>query len=75
MGLAVLPPTQFSELATLRPELMTSTPLWYYVLKEAAVVEDGRHLYVTSGVGTSRWPIRLRRPPEVVVLRLRSAAG
>jgi hypothetical protein len=37
------------------------------------VVEDGRHLYVTSGIGTSRWPIRLRRPPEVVVLRLLSA--
>ena len=35
------------------------------------VVEGGRHLYVTSGIGTSRWPIRLRRPPELVVLRLR----
>lgn len=34
------------------------------------VVEDGRHLFVTSGIGTSRWPIRLGRPPEVVVLRL-----
>jgi predicted MPP superfamily phosphohydrolase len=37
------------------------------------VVEHGRHLFVTSGVGTSRWPIRLRRPPEVVLLRLRAA--
>lgn len=37
------------------------------------VVEDGRHLFVTSGVGTSSWPIRLRRPPELVVLRLRPA--
>ena len=36
-------------------------------------VEGGRHLYVTSGVGTSRWPIRLRRPPEIVVLTLRAA--
>jgi predicted MPP superfamily phosphohydrolase len=36
------------------------------------VVENGRHLYVTSGVGTSRWPIRLRRPPEIVVLTLRA---
>lgn len=35
------------------------------------VVEDGRHLFVTSGVGTSRWPVRLRRPPEAVILRLR----
>ena len=39
------------------------------------IVEDGRHLYVTSGIGTSRWPIRLRRPPEIVVLELRAAAG
>lgn len=35
------------------------------------VVEGGRHLFVTSGIGTSRWPVRLRRPPEVVILRLR----
>jgi len=34
------------------------------------VVEGGRHLFVTSGVGTSRLPIRLGRPPEIVVLRL-----
>lgn len=38
------------------------------------VVEDGRHLFVTSGIGTSRWPVRLRRPPEIVVLCLRTAA-
>jgi predicted MPP superfamily phosphohydrolase len=38
------------------------------------VVERDRHLFVTSGVGTSRWPIRLRRPPEVVVLTLRPAS-
>jgi predicted MPP superfamily phosphohydrolase len=36
------------------------------------VVEDGRHLYVTAGVGTSGWPVRLLAPPEVVVLRLRA---
>lgn len=36
------------------------------------VVEDGRHLFVSSGIGTSRWPIRLRRPPEIVVLTLRA---
>jgi predicted MPP superfamily phosphohydrolase len=38
------------------------------------VVEGGRHLYVTSGIGTSGWPLRLRRPPEVVVLELRAGA-
>jgi uncharacterized protein len=36
------------------------------------VEEDGRHLYVSSGVGTSGIPVRLLRPPEVVILRLRA---
>jgi predicted MPP superfamily phosphohydrolase len=35
------------------------------------VVEGGRHLYVTSGVGTSNHPVRFARPPEIVVLTLR----
>ena len=30
-----------------------------------------RHLYVSSGVGTSGLPVRFRRPPEVVILTLR----
>jgi len=38
------------------------------------VVEDGRHLYVTSGVGTSTHPVRFGRAPEVVVLTLRGDA-
>jgi uncharacterized protein len=37
------------------------------------VVEDGRHLYVSSGLGTSGLPLRLLAPPEVVVLELRPA--
>ena len=37
------------------------------------VVEDGRHLFVTPGVGTSILPIRFRVPPEVSLLRLRSS--
>jgi uncharacterized protein len=37
------------------------------------VVEDGRHLYVTSGLGTSGLPLRLLAPPEVVVLTLRAS--
>jgi predicted MPP superfamily phosphohydrolase len=36
------------------------------------VVEDGRHLWVSSGVGTSGLPVRLLRPPEVVILTLRA---
>jgi uncharacterized protein len=35
------------------------------------VVEEGRHLYVTSGLGTSGLPLRLLRPPEIVILELR----
>jgi uncharacterized protein len=37
------------------------------------VVEHGRHLYVSTGLGTARVPLRLRRPPEVPVLRLTHA--
>jgi uncharacterized protein len=37
------------------------------------VVEDDRHLFVSSGVGTSGLPLRLLAPPEVVVLELVSA--
>ncbi len=39
------------------------------------VVEGGRDLYVTSGVGTSALPVRLGVPPEVVVLTLRTRSG
>jgi predicted MPP superfamily phosphohydrolase len=39
------------------------------------VVENGRHLFVTSGVGTSIFPIRFLVPPEVALLRLVSGAG
>ena len=37
------------------------------------VVERGRHLYVSAGLGTAGLPLRLRRPPEVPVLRLMHA--
>jgi predicted MPP superfamily phosphohydrolase len=32
------------------------------------VVEDGRHLYVTSGLGTSTLPLRIGVPPEYAVI-------
>jgi predicted MPP superfamily phosphohydrolase len=41
--------------------------------KAGHVEEGGRHLYVTAGVGTAGYPVRLLAPPEIVVLRLRSA--
>jgi predicted MPP superfamily phosphohydrolase len=34
------------------------------------VVEDGRHLFVTTGIGTSIVPIRIGVPPEIVVLTI-----
>ena len=34
------------------------------------VVEGDRHLFVSAGVGTSRFPVRFLAPPEVVVLTL-----
>jgi predicted MPP superfamily phosphohydrolase len=37
------------------------------------VVERGRHLYVSSGLGTAGLPLRLRRPPELPMLRLTAA--
>ena len=35
-----------------------------------SVIEDGRHLFVTSGVGTSILPVRFLVPPEVVLATL-----
>lgn len=35
------------------------------------IVERGRHLFVSAGIGTSRLPVRFLAPPEIVVLRLK----
>jgi predicted MPP superfamily phosphohydrolase len=35
------------------------------------VVENGRHMFVTTGVGTSIFPVRFGVPPELVILTLR----
>jgi predicted MPP superfamily phosphohydrolase len=40
--------------------------------KAGHIVEQGRHLFVSRGIGTSRWPIRLRSRAEVPVLGLRA---
>jgi uncharacterized protein len=37
------------------------------------IVEHGRHLLVSSGLGTSGLPIRLLAPPEVLILTLRNS--
>lgn len=35
------------------------------------VVEDGKHLFVTPGIGTSIFPVRFGVPPEITILVLR----
>ena len=39
------------------------------------VEEDGRHLFVSPGVGSAGLPIRFRAPPEVTILTLRRASA
>ena len=39
------------------------------------IVENGRHLFVSSGVGTSIIPVRFLVPPEVSVVRLRAGGS
>ena len=39
------------------------------------VVEDGRHLFVTPGVGTSILPVRFLVPPEVSIVKLSPPGG
>ncbi|MBA2339268.1 MAG: metallophosphoesterase [Pyrinomonadaceae bacterium] len=36
------------------------------------ITENGRHLFVTNGIGTSIIPVRFRVPPEIVVLTLQT---
>ncbi len=40
--------------------------------KQGHVVEGGRHLFVTQGVGETGLPIRVRAPAEVPILRLQA---
>lgn len=37
------------------------------------VVENGKHLFVTSGIGMSVFPVRFRVPPEISVVNVRAA--
>ena len=36
------------------------------------IVEEGRQLYVTSGIGTSGLPIRIGIPPEIALIEIMS---
>jgi predicted MPP superfamily phosphohydrolase len=36
------------------------------------IVEDGRHMFVGTGLGTSILPVRFRVPPEISILTIRS---
>ncbi|HMA15210.1 MAG TPA: hypothetical protein VKP12_10525, partial [Kiloniellaceae bacterium] len=38
------------------------------------IVEHGRHLFVSSGIGTAVLPVRFLTPPELVVITLTPAA-
>ena len=44
MGIPPLNDTELAELQTIRPEFVQSTPLFYYILKEAQLREDGLRL-------------------------------
>ena len=39
------------------------------------IVEGGRHLFVSSGIGTSILPVRFRVPPEISVVTIRAGRG
>lgn len=36
------------------------------------IVEEGKHLFVTSGLGTSIIPVRFRVPPEIALVEIRT---
>jgi predicted MPP superfamily phosphohydrolase len=39
------------------------------------IVERGRHLFVSTGIGTSDIPVRFGVPPAIFVLTLRGGSG
>jgi hypothetical protein len=49
MGVDSLTPDHFDELKPFKLNLRESTPLWYYILKEAEVMADGLHLGPVGG--------------------------
>jgi hypothetical protein len=49
IGAPVLTESDLAELFSIHPLFVTSTPLWYYILKEAEIFEDGGHLGPVGG--------------------------
>lgn len=49
MGSFVLSAADLSDIGDIEPTLATSTPLWFYVLREADVFADGLHLGPVGG--------------------------
>jgi len=39
------------------------------------VRENGKTLFVTSGIGTTHLPLRFLNPPEIVLVTLRNGAA
>jgi Animal haem peroxidase len=72
-------PLAEADLSELQPYgFQSSTPLWYYVLKEAELVEDGLHLGPVGGRIVAEVLIGLlqrRRPPSRLLHEVRGGVG
>jgi len=70
MGAPMLTERNLTELWSIHPQFVKSTPLWYYVLKEAEILEDGRHLGPVGGRIVAEVFIGLlRSDPEGFLIR------
>jgi hypothetical protein len=49
MGERVVPDARFAELGSIYLPFVTSTPLWYYILREADIFGEGAHLGPVGG--------------------------
>ena len=62
------------------PVALVALPaVWGFVIGQRYAIghveEDGRHLFVTQGIGTSIIPVRFGVPPEISLLTLAHAAA
>jgi hypothetical protein len=49
MGAFAVAPADLADIGDIEPSLATSTPLWFYILREADVFADGLHLGAVGG--------------------------